>query len=227
MFAGYLFKNAALYELACTHTSYSNEHKSSGLLSNQRLEFLGDSVLSLVVSEYIYENCPNLREGDLSKIRADVVCEDSLYEIAKKIDLGAVLKLGKGENTEAGRDRPSTLSDAFEAMVAAVYLDSDFKTVKTILLPLLEEKIKKSVENHDSKDYKTTLQEIVQKKTKSQMVRYRIVGENGPDHNKIYEVQVFVGDKVMGTGNGRSKKQAEQNAAKEAINKLTESRHMQ
>ena len=221
MFAGYRFKKEALYELARTHTSYANEHRSSGLLSNQRLEFLGDSILGLVVSEYIYTNCPDLREGDLSKIRADVVCEESLFELAQKIGLGDVLKLGKGEDNEAGRNRPSTLSDAFESMIAAVYLDSDLKTVRKILLPLIEEKIKKSIENHDSKDYKTTLQEIVQKKDKS-AIRYRIAGQSGPDHNKTYEVKVFIGDKVMGEGSGHSKKQAEQNAAKTAIVKITE-----
>ncbi len=217
----YKFKKKALYELARTHTSYANEHRSSGLMSNQRLEFLGDSILGLIVSEYIYTNCPDLREGDLSKIRADVVCEDSLFDLAREINLGDVLKLGKGEDNEIGRNRPSTLSDAFEAMIAAVYLDSDLETVRKILLPLIEEKIKQSVKHHDSKDYKTTLQEIIQKRDKAP-IQYRTVGESGPDHNKTYEVKVFINGKVMGEGSGRSKKHAEQNAAKAAIVKLAE-----
>ena len=216
MFLGYQFKNAAFYELARTHTSYANEHRNSGLMSNQRLEFLGDSVLSLIVSEYIYTNCPDLREGELSKIRADVVCEEGLFELAKEIDLGSVLKMGKGEDNEIGRNRPSTLSDAFESMIAAVYLDSDFETVEKVLLPLLEEKMKKSIVNHDSKDYKTTLQEMVQKKDRA-AIQYRTVDESGPDHNKTYHVNVLIGGKVMGEGQGRSKKNAEQNAAKQAI----------
>lgn len=222
MFAEYRFKNKAFYDLARTHTSYANEHRNSGIASNQRLEFLGDSVLGLIVSEYIYKNCPGLREGDLSKIRADVVCEDSLYEVAKVLGLGEVLKLGKGEDNEIGRNRPSTLADAVESMVAAVYLDAGLDTVREVLLPVIEEKIKDSVLNHDSKDYKTSLQEFVQK-TSKEAVRYRTVGETGPDHNKTYAVKVFVGEKVMGDGSGRSKKHAEQNAAKMAMAKLTES----
>lgn len=221
MFAEYRFKNKAFYDLARTHTSYANEHRSSGLMSNQRMEFLGDSVLGLIVSEYIYTNCPSLREGDLSKIRADVVCEDSLYELAKDIGLGDILRLGKGEDNEIGRNRPSTLSDAFESMVAAVYLDSDLDTVRRILLPIVEQRIKESVVNHDSKDYKTSLQEFVQKSIKAD-IKYRTVGESGPDHNKTYTVKVFVGSKVCGEGSGRSKKHAEQNAAKMAMAKLSE-----
>lgn len=219
MFCGYRFKDSRLYDLARSHTSYVNEHRGKNYSSNQRLEFLGDSVLGLIVSEYLYNHYPLLHEGAMSKIRAEVVCEASLFDFAVKINLGEDLLLGKGEEQSGGRKRASTLSDAFEAMIAAVYLDSGFDTVREILLPLVEDKIIDSVGKAGHKDYKTTLQEIVQRKYHA-LIKYEVVGESGPEHDKMYTTKVFIDKTEMGTGNGKNKKLAEQFAAKEAIKRL-------
>jgi len=219
MFAGYTFKNTNLYELARTHTSYANETKGRHGADNERIEFLGDSVLSVVVSEYLYTHYPQLPEGSLTKIRADVVCEKSLCEIAEKINLGRELLLGKGEEQTGGRTRSSILADAFEAMLGAVYLDSDLTTVKSVLLPLIENRIIKTAENVGEKDYKTTLQEIVQR-TPNNFIRYETIKESGPDHQRTYTVEVKINKVNAGIGEGRSKKEAEQMAAKSAIKML-------
>lgn len=220
MFAGYKFKNKSLYNLARTHTSYANEHSKQHKCSNQRLEFLGDSVLSIIVSDYIYNNYPDLPEGLLTKIRAAVVCEESLYEIAVKLNLGEELLLGKGEELTGGRTRVSILADLVEAMLGAVYVDGGIECARGVLMPLIEEKIKNTAGNAGGKDYKTTLQELVQQE-KGRHAVYSIIGEKGPDHMKEYKAQVTVG-KISASGTGRTKKAAEQMAAKNIISKLGE-----
>lgn len=212
---GYQFKNPALLNEALTHSSYANEHKSQHIKYNERLEFLGDSVLSIVVSDYIYKNCPELPEGELTKLRASLVCEKSLYEFAKKIDLGKYLILSKGERNNGGADRPSILSDAFEALIAAIYIDGGIapasKHILNFIIPAIKNSKKKKIN-----DYKTTLQEIIQKNP-GEKLEYVLVKESGPDHNKHFVVEVHLNSNVIGKGGGRSKKEAEQQAAREAL----------
>lgn len=212
---GYQFKNPALLNEALTHSSYANEHKSQHIKYNERLEFLGDSVLSIVVSDYIYKNCPELPEGELTKLRASLVCEKSLYEFAKKIDLGKYLILSKGERHNGGADRPSILSDAFEALIAAIYIDGGIapasKHILNFVIPAIKNSKKKKIN-----DYKTTLQEIIQKNP-GEKLEYVLVKESGPDHNKHFVVEVHLNSNVIGKGGGRSKKEAEQQAAREAL----------
>ena len=212
---GYQFKNPALLNEALTHSSYANEHKSQHIKYNERLEFLGDSVLSIVVSDYIYKNCPELPEGELTKLRASLVCEKSLYEFAKKIDLGKYLILSKGERNNGGADRPSILSDAFEALIAAIYIDGGLapasKHILNFVIPAIKNSKKKKIN-----DYKTTLQEIIQKNP-GEKLEYILVKESGPDHNKHFVVEVHLNSNVIGKGGGRSKKEAEQQAAREAL----------
>lgn len=212
---GYQFKNPALLNEALTHSSYANEHKSQHIKYNERLEFLGDSVLSIVVSDYIYKNCPELPEGELTKLRATLVCEKSLYEFAKKIDLGKYLILSKGERNNGGTDRPSILSDAFEALIAAIYIDGGIapasKHILNFVIPAIKNSKKKKIN-----DYKTTLQEIIQKNP-GEKLEYVLVRESGPDHNKHFVVEVHLNSNVIGKGGGRSKKEAEQQAAREAL----------
>ena len=212
---GYQFKNPALLNEALTHSSYANEHKSQHIKYNERREFLGDSVLSIVVSDYIYKNCPELPEGELTKLRASLVCEKSLYEFAKKIDLGKYLILSKGERNNGGADRPSILSDAFEALIAAIYIDGGIepasKHILNFVIPAIKNSKKKKIN-----DYKTTLQEIIQKNP-GEKLEYVLVKESGPDHNKHFVVEVHLNSNVIGKGGGRSKKEAEQQAAREAL----------
>ncbi len=211
---GYKFRDRSLIEHALTHSSYANEKKLPGG-SNERLEFLGDSVLSIVVSEYLYTHLSHIAEGELTKLRASLVCEKSLHIFAQKIQLGDYLRLGKGEENTGGRERPSILADAFEAVIAAIYLDGGFEPVSRHILRFMPEDIqykKKPVFN----DFKTILQEIVQKNPEEK-VEYVLVGEEGPDHNKRFVVEVCLNSNVIGRGKGRSKKEAEQLAAKEAL----------
>ncbi len=211
---GYKFNDRNLIEHALTHSSYANEKKIPGG-SNERLEFLGDSVLSIVVSEYLYTHLSHIAEGELTKLRASLVCEKSLHIFAQKIQLGEFLKLGKGEENTGGRERPSILADAFEAVIAAIYLDGGFEPASRHILRFMPEDLqtrRKPVFN----DFKTILQEIVQKNPE-EMVEYSLVGEEGPDHNKRFVVEVCLNSNVIGRGKGRSKKEAEQLAAKEAL----------
>ncbi|NLY47110.1 MAG: ribonuclease III [Tissierella sp.] len=214
------FKNKELLNLAMTHSSYANEHKMGIVENNERLEFLGDAILSLVVSQYLYKKYPNHPEGELTKIRAKVVCESSLAYAAKKIEIGKFLLLGKGEEATGGRVRESILADAAEAIVGAIYMDSDFETTNSILLSYFESDIVHAVAKGNLFiDFKTELQEIVQKKSKSTM-EYVVVKEEGPDHNKRFYIDVVVNNESIGTGRGRNKKDAEQMAAKEALIRL-------
>ena len=210
----YYFNDKELLIEALSHSSYANE-KRKGRNSNERLEFLGDSVLSIVVSQYLFEHFTHLPEGELTKIRASLVCEKSLFEFAKQIDLGEHILLGKGEENTGGRERVSILADAFEAVIAAVFLDGGLEAAKRHILKFIPKDIddRKPV---SFSDHKTILQEIIQKNPEEK-VEYKLVGQSGPDHNKAFKVQVRLNSNVIGTGIGRSKKEAEQMAAKEAL----------
>ena len=210
----YYFNDKELLIEALSHSSYANE-KRKGRNSNERLEFLGDSVLSIVVSQYLFEHFTHLPEGELTKIRASLVCEKSLYEFAKQIDLGEHILLGKGEENTGGRERVSILAYAFEAVIAAVFLDGGLEAAKRHILKFIPKDIddRKPV---SFSDHKTILQEIIQKNPEEK-VEYKLVGQSGPDHNKAFKVQVRLNSNVIGTGIGRSKKEAEQMAAKEAL----------
>lgn len=210
----YQFKNIDLMETALSHSSYANESKTTRR-SNERLEFLGDSVLSIVVSKYLFNHFSHLPEGELTKIRASLVCEKSLYEFAVQIDLGKYLLLGKGEDSSGGRKRPSILADAFEAVIAAIYLDGGMDCAQDFILKFIPTDLDKAKKSSFS-DYKTILQEIIQKNPEER-VEYILSGSEGPDHNKIFIVDVKLNSNTIGRGRGKSKKQAEQNAAKEAL----------
>lgn len=213
---GYRFKNIGLLEHAMTHSSYANEHRSVGITSNERLEFLGDSVLGMVVAEHLFAAHPDMPEGELTRTRAALVCESSLYEVAKTLNLGQYLRLGKGEDAGGGRARPSILADATEATLAAVYLDGGIDSVIPIIRTyILDKEQEKAVD----RDYKTALQELVQRHP-GQAVSYRLVDETGPDHARIFVMEVSVGGQPVGIGKGRSKKEAEQMSAKAALEKL-------
>lgn len=213
----YKFKNIKLLKTALTHSSYANENKMKITDNNERLEFLGDTILNLIVSQYLYKKYPNYPEGELTKIRAKVVCESSLAFAARKIDLGKYLLLGKGEEATGGRDRESILADASEALTGAIYMDSDFETVNKLLLENFETDIVYAVAKGALFiDYKTDLQENLQKITRSK-IEYKVEKEEGPDHNKIFHMSVVVENKIVGKGSGRNKKEAEQMAAKEAL----------
>lgn len=216
---GYRFADPALLERALTHSSFSNETgvKNHHLLCNERLEFLGDSVLSLITSEYIFATYDSIPEGDLTRMRSELVCEKALSGYAETIRLGQYLLLGKGEEKNHGRERKSILADAFEALLAAIYLDSGSKeTVRTFLLPFIAGEIEKLQGSATALDYKTKLQELVQQAGEDQLT-YGIVGESGPDHQKVFEVEARVNSNIVGHGRGHSKREAEQNAAKEAL----------
>ncbi len=212
---GYTFKDPIHILVATTHSSYSNEAKD-GVDCNERLEFLGDSVLSFVTSQYLYENFPNLPEGEMSKTRASAVCEKTLCSIARRIDLGAYLRLGHGEECQNGRNRPSILADAFEALLAAIYLDGGIDPVRKFLLPIISAEIDSIVESGADRDYKTALQQFVQQERGS-ILEYKTVGESGPAHDKTFYVEVRLNGNVIGKGKGSSKRKAEQSAAKEAL----------
>lgn len=214
---GYKFKNRKLLVTALTHSSYANE-MHDGTKFNERLEFLGDSVLSIVVSDYIYKNCPEFPEGKLTKLRASLVCEKSLYGYAKQVGLGDFIRLSKGERNSGGGDRPSILSDAFEALIAAMYLDGGMETARTFILRFVVPDIK-SARPVKFKDHKTLLQEIVQKNPEER-ITYKLVKEIGPDHDKHFVVEVHLNSNVIGKGGGRSKKEAEQEAARVALELL-------
>ena len=210
----YKFKDVKLLLHALSHSSYANEKRHNGG-SNERLEFLGDAVLSIVVSDYIYRNCPKLPEGELSKLRAALVCEKSLCRFSAALGVGDYLRLSKGEKNLRGNERPSILADAFEALLAAVYLDGGMEAAKKHVMRFMPKDMGNGRKLIFS-DFKTVLQEIVQKNPEEK-VEYVLIGEEGPDHNKIFIVEVCLNGQVIGKGRGRSKKDAEQLAAKEAL----------
>jgi len=211
---GYMFKNPALLYAALTHSSYANENKKSGAASNERLEFLGDSVLGMTVAVLIYESKPDMPEGKMTKLRAELVCEKSLASLAVSFGLGDYILLGRGEEKGSGRSRPSILADAFEAVLAAIYLDGGFEPVSRLINAHLAPR-SDSLEP-ESSDYKTALQEMIQEKA-GQTLSYHIIGESGPDHQKTFNVEVRLNGLSIGQGVGKSKKEAEQTAAKSAL----------
>jgi ribonuclease-3 len=212
----YAFRKPALLEEALNHSSYANEHRASGIRSNERLEFLGDSVLGFVTAEFLFTRHPNLPEGDLTRIRAALVCEQSLYEVAKKLELGRYLKLGRGEEAGGGRERTSILADATEAVFAAVYLDGGIEEASALIHRVLLDVEREEIVEERRKDYKTALQELVQRQA-GQELTYHMTGEQGPDHAKVFSAEVLLNGTSVGSGSGRSKKEAEQAAAKAAL----------
>ena len=214
---GYTFRNKALLENALTHSSYANENRERHLPDNERLEFLGDSILGFVVAEYLYRNFPDKPEGELTRIRADLVCERNLAEAAATIELGSYLLLGHGEEQGGGRKRDSIVSDAMESVIAASFMDGGFAAAKEIIDRLILSNIPKGRPRNF--DYNTAFQELVQRK-KDQQIHYELTGESGPDHDKHFEVEVLLNGKAVGHGVGSSKKRAEQAAAEAAIEAL-------
>ncbi len=215
---GYTFKNKKILDRALTHSSFANESRTP-MESNERMEFLGDAVLSIAVSDYIYHKF-HLDEGDLTKIRASLVCEKSLYKFANKIELGKELKLGKGEELTGGRERASVLSDAFEAMIAGIYLDGGIEPATKFILGFVENELEQK-STMQFIDYKTILQEIIQQNPEEK-VSYVLVDAKGPDHRKEFVVEVRLNSNVIGRGQAGSKKSAEQLAAKEALELMGE-----
>lgn len=214
---GYSFGSRHLLTLALTHSSYANEHRAQNIVCNERLEFVGDSVLGFICAEYLYSRFGTKPEGELSKIRSSLVCETALDIYAKEIGLGEYLLLGRGEELAGGRERPSILSDAFEALIAAIYLDGGMEKAKEFVLPFITRALDDNEKTHAlNRDYKTALQEIAQKNP-GEIISYTVVGESGPDHNKIFEVSVYLNSNLLATGKGHSKKEAEQDAAHKAL----------
>ncbi|MCQ2451257.1 MAG: ribonuclease III [Clostridia bacterium] len=212
---GYKFNNKNLLKNALYHSSYANEMKN-GITSNERLEFLGDSVLSLIVSDYIYANFKKMPEGELTRLRAALVCEKALCKYSREINLGDYLMLGKGEDKRGGREKDSILADAFEAVLAAIYLDGGIEPARKHVMRFVLNELKNNFEVDFQKDYKTELQEIIQKNPE-ESVTYILKSESGPDHDKVFTIQVCLNSNVIGEGTGKSKKQAEQMAAKQAL----------
>jgi len=211
---GYKFKNPDLLLNALTHSSYANENR--GISDNERLEFLGDAVLGLVIADYLYRLFEEHKEGDLTKIRASIVSEGPLSQIARDIRLGRFLLLGKGEAISGGRDRDSVLADALEAVIGAVYLEAGINQAKELIIGLFSSLMENSFQGKGFQDYKTNLQEVLQAMGEEEIV-YRVIKETGPDHDKEFVIEVLCGRRVIGRGKGKSKKEAEQRAAKEAL----------
>lgn len=214
----YQFSDSKLFTLALTHSSFSNDKAMQKLQNNERLEFLGDAVLELVTSEVFYLEHAKMQEGELTKLRASMVCEPSLAFCAKKLQLGSYLLLGKGEIHTGGRERNSILSDALEALIGAIYLDGGFDAAKTFIHTHILAHLKD--QKHTFHDSKTMLQELVQGRHGKETIQYCLVAEEGPDHNKKFKVNVLLGDRVLATGIGKTKKAAEQEAAQRAILQL-------
>ena len=214
---GYQFRNITLLQNALSHSSYANERWHDSLKSNERLEFLGDSVLGMVVAEHLYRTFPNRPEGELTRMRADMVCEKTLAKVANGLGLGTHLLLGKGEEQGSGRSRESILADAVESVIAACYLDGGMNAAMQFIQKFILVNV--PVTKLHNADYKTALQELVQQK-KNQTLSYRLAGESGPDHDKQFTVELTLNGTLVGTGTGSSKKRAEQEAAHAALSKL-------
>jgi ribonuclease III, bacterial len=212
----YSFNNKDTLLLAFTHSSYANEHNLGKFDYNERLEFLGDAALDLVISKFIYMKFPEMPEGELTKLRAGVVCEGSLAKKAREIGLGKFLQLGKGEEITGGRDRESVLADAFEAVIGAICIDGGMPDVEKYVLSLMTNVVEELKSSFRNIDYKTRLQELIQK-TSRMPVSYAVIGERGPDHGKEFIVEVYHNGNTLGMGVGKSKKEAEQSAAGDAI----------
>lgn len=213
----YTFKNSELLKNALTHSSYANENRAEGISSNERLEFLGDSVLGFVTAKHLYAMQPTLSEGKMTRLRAELVCEQSLHGVALDLDLGRYLRMGHGEEKNGGRTRPSILADAVEAVIAAMFLDGGIAAPESFIERMILSP--ESIEAHHAADYKTELQELVQQKS-GQVLSYAPTGESGPDHAKVFSASVSLNGEVIGEGSGRTKKEAEQAAACQALKKL-------
>ena len=209
-------KNKVLLRKALTHSSYANEQRARHLQNNERLEFLGDSVLGFVTADYLYNQFPELPEGELTKLRAAIVCEQALYEVAKELGIDGAICLGHGEESSGGRQRPSILADAVEALLGAIYLDGGIEPAREFVLSFIPKSAERARQGRMFKDYKTTLQEIVQK-NRQETLEYRLAGTSGPDHDKTFDMELLLNSNVFASGQGRSKKEAEQMAAKQAL----------
>ncbi len=214
---GYEFKNRALLINALTHSSYANENREEGVPSNERLEFLGDSVLGFAAAKHLYAVEPSLPEGKMTRLRAELVCEHSLYGVARELDLGAYLRMGHGEEKNGGRERASILADATEAVIAAIFLDGGIEAAVSFVERMVLSP--EAVKAHHASDYKTELQELVQRKP-DQQLKYTDAGESGPDHDKVFLSEVSLNGELIGRGSGRTKKEAEQEAACRALERL-------
>ena len=210
---GYTFKNKELLKNALTHTSYAYEHS---IASNEKLEFLGDSILEFVSSEYMYNKYTNLKEGEMTKVRATVVCEKSLHKVAVLHNFGDFLYLGRSEVISGGKKRPAILADSVEAVIAAIFIDGGLKKKKKFIIENLKDAIAVATKHVGEKDYKTVLQEELQKNGDVK-IEYKIIDESGPDHNKTFKAEVSLNGKKLATGVGKSKKEAEMQAAKKAL----------
>ena len=215
----YQFQNKTLYQTAMTHSSYANEHRGNHLHHNERLEFLGDSVLGFVTADYLFY--PDLPEGELTKLRAAVVCEGALCEIARELGIPQEIRLGHGEELGGGRERPSILADATEALLGAIFMDGGIEPARAFVLRFIPHKVEVAIAGGAFKDYKTMLQEIVQK-NKQETLQYRLAGQSGPDHDKRFTMELLLNSNVFALGTGRSKKEAEQMAAKKALELMGE-----
>ena len=215
---GYSFRNITLLQNALCHSSYANERWHDSLKSNERLEFLGDSILGMVVADHLYRTFPNRPEGELTRMRADMVCEKSLAVVANHLELGRHLMLGRGEELGGGRNRESILADAVESVIAACYLDGGMDAAVQFVQKFVLVNV--PVTKLQNTDYKTALQELVQQK-KNQILSYRLIGESGPDHDKQFQVELTLNGEVVGVGSGSSKKRAEQAAARAALEQMT------
>ncbi|WP_027351990.1 ribonuclease III [Desulfotomaculum nigrificans] len=221
---GFEWSNPSLLTQALTHSSCVHESRGQGLHHNQRLEFLGDAVLELLISEYLYQRFPDRTEGELTKMRAASVCEPSLAKVARGLDLGRCLRMGRGEERSGGRERPSILADAFEALLGAIYLDHGLEAARKFVLEQLNPIITDVVAGRLDRDYKTELQERLQQNSPDP-VSYVIMKETGPDHDKVFTAGVIYRGQIIGQGSGHSKKEAEQQAAKDAFNRLDALKH--
>ncbi len=214
---GYEFKNKELLTHALTHSSYANENRGKGIYSNERLEYLGDAVLELISARYIYDLKPAMPEGKMTRLRSELVCEQSLYAVAKDLSLGKYLLMGKGEDKNGGRERQSILADATEAVLAAMYLDGGFEVADAFVRRMLLNP--ESIKEKGTEDYKTELQELVQRSPNSH-ISYELIDEYGPDHEKTFVFKVSLNGDQIGEGKGHTKKEAEQASAREALKKL-------
>ncbi len=212
----YTFKNINLITEALTHSSYSNESKEQCIVNNERLEFLGDAVLSVIISEHIFNLLNDIPEGKLTRLRSKIVCEATLAKCSRNINLGLYMKFGKGELMTGGRDRESILADAFEALIAAIFLDGGMEETKKFIYAQMSQYIDDAIKGKIFLDYKTHFQELIQH-DKYNKIRYEVVGEDGPDHCKTFYTKVYLNDDVVGHGSGKSKKESEQDAAKYAL----------
>lgn len=217
---GFFFEDDSLLREALVHRSYLNENPSFPSRDNQRLEFLGDALLDFVAGDYLYRGYPKMREGELTSLRAAMVKEETLARFAQSLDLGRYLYLGRGEEESGGRERPSLLADGFEALVGALYLDGGLKCAQRFILRFLESETERILAQGELRDYKSLFQEEAQRRFQATPL-YRTIDERGPDHNKVFTVEVLIEEKVYGRGEGKSKQAAEEEAARQALEKIT------